>query len=288
VRSKTVIGFNVRDLPYEAVKDLFRRAGRPDLVTAGEDTEGFYMADFWDDPSELGTFRSELKGAGLSWFERIEHIYSDDELTGFPLLSVIVTTAERGDGGAAYGTEYDLSQACTACGAGAVQISPLRLAKSEAPRRGDIFQTHSYEVLVSQRLTDRLLAENVTGIEFRQAIAAVIDEPLPWFQLIPDRQLPPMHDSTKGIVRDAPCQVCGRGGYFYESYPTEIIYEWEKSYDPVPDFARTCELFGIGKLRQPLSETRFSHPRILVSPRVFKTLRSASTRGVLFDPVRFI
>lgn len=65
------------------------------------------------------------------------------------------------------GTIYDESSACPICGAGAKQLSPLRLKRSSIPR-ADMAMTIAKgdEIVVSDRFVEMVRRNNLKGIEF--------------------------------------------------------------------------------------------------------------------------
>jgi hypothetical protein len=62
-------------------------------------------------------------------------------------------------------TSYDLSEACTYCGDGRKQMSPLVLDLRKIPRSRDITSSYGAEWVVSQRLAELLMAHRMTGFE---------------------------------------------------------------------------------------------------------------------------
>ena len=246
-----------------------------------------YSAEFWQEEQGLQNLLSALTAEGVTWSQRREHVYSDDELMMAPLLAMSVTTAPRGYGGPSYGTEYDLSQACARCGSGAVQVSPLVLRSSQIPKTGSLFLTLDFDFLFGQRLKELLAAEDFRGLELRQARAAKSQNALPWFQLLPRATLPPMAAETKGIVRENPCPQCGRDGYFNDSEaPLEIVYRAEQiESDGLPDIVATYELFGYSALREVFTDSHFARPLVLIKPRVWAVLPRDAKKRLRFEPV---
>ena len=61
------------------------------------------------------------------------------------------------------GTEYDESTACPECGAGATQVSELRLDLRKVPHRTDFAETIAGEQIVSQRLAECLIDARLQG-----------------------------------------------------------------------------------------------------------------------------
>jgi hypothetical protein len=65
------------------------------------------------------------------------------------------------------GTIYDNSTACPECGAGAAQVSDLRLDLRKAPKSKDIARTIASEIIVSQRFAALLSDGDFKGFELR-------------------------------------------------------------------------------------------------------------------------
>jgi hypothetical protein len=61
------------------------------------------------------------------------------------------------------GTRYDDLQMCPFCGAGRVQVSPLRLRLTKAPKRAEIARSWGGEVIVSARVVRLLVDSHMTG-----------------------------------------------------------------------------------------------------------------------------
>lgn len=84
------------------------------------------------------------------------------------------------------GTEYDESQACPHCGAGAVQKSPLRLRLSSIPKKADFAVTIANEHIVSAKAAEVLKAAGVIGMRLDPVFNGIAaKEPMAnWFQLV--------------------------------------------------------------------------------------------------------
>jgi hypothetical protein len=64
------------------------------------------------------------------------------------------------------GTTYDETTGCPECGAGAAQTSDLWLDLRKAPKSRDLVATIADEVIVSQRLAERMIEAGLTGFRF--------------------------------------------------------------------------------------------------------------------------
>ena len=269
------------------IQELYRRVGRPNAVVE----RGRFCEFVFDNEADLIAFKAEAAGLGISDFlVRKEHIYTRRELLDSPLLQFLVRTSEKGYGVPYYGTKYDLSQACPRCGSGARQTSPLVLKRSDTPSRGDIFQTMDYEYLVSPALAQGLREARLSGLELRQAVAHTDNRPLPWYQIVSSRELPPMSGLTRGILRERPCPLCGRDGHFQSAFnPIEIAYDrGAVNVDELPDVIHTCECFGNGNLLEPFEESHIARPLLIVKPTVFQVFENHKVRRVEFVPVKVV
>ena len=96
--------------------------------------------------------------------------YTNLELSDADLLQLIITAQFHQDAcGEDFGTEYDDSGACSICGSGRVQSSPLRLDLSLAPSGVEIARTIALnEVIISQRFVDLMLRHRITGFHVRE------------------------------------------------------------------------------------------------------------------------
>lgn len=206
-----------------------------------------------------------------------------------PLVWLQATGQPRGLGGPTYGTTFDLSKGCLRCGTGSTQLSPLFLRPSDAPQRSSVWQTLDSEVLLAPDLKSAL--PGVTGVELRQALSSVNSHPLPWFQLIPLHELPPMAPTTIGIYQPdrsrlvAPCPRCHRDAYFTRMAYT-IRYELDLA--GVPDVSHTYEYFGRSGLAEPFTKSHFARPLLIVRRHVYERLIGSGATEMAAHPVEVI
>lgn len=116
---------------------------------------------------DIGEIDRKLREEGTCFFTSwsIRRTYSKSELHGARLFKLaIVRTFEPP--GEKCGTIYDESTACSLCGAGAQQVGPLLLPLSRIPRKRDIAQTISGEVIVSGRFRSVVEQQGVRGLAF--------------------------------------------------------------------------------------------------------------------------
>jgi hypothetical protein len=293
------ISFNEGKARYGFVRDLLGKAGCGEEGLAGPEQFlcGLFSRAFMESDPKLDSLRATLCDAGIRWLERREAVYTDAELRGFPFLVLTVDRKPIESGGVEYGTKYDLSGACPSCGTGAVQTSPLMLALLGLPPKALLSATCLGQILVASELAEVMKAAKLSGVELRQTRFYRNDEPLPWFQVISQHEMPKMGPATRGIVRDTSpgwgCPVCQRDMHCdMAEEPTAIAYDGcEVDPDKLPDFVHTWECFGRSVIKNDPERNLvqgFAQPRILVKPRVLDLFRKHKVRGARFQPVRVV
>jgi hypothetical protein len=214
------------------------------------------------------------------------------ELSAARLLHMFVWIHHSHEGHPRPGVTYDDSNACSSCGNGLRQLSPLVLANKEVPKSG-VLGSVDDEVLVHDSLASELEAAGLTG--FR--LGDVLDQQhqvLPWKQLMVDAAMPPMIAAARGLVRgragtEAPCARCRCDGWFDSvAEPFLPAYVGESLLD-IPDFARTAERFGTGNWAKAIHGKRsLASRRLIVRPAVYTFFRARKIRGVRFTPVTVV
>jgi hypothetical protein len=214
------------------------------------------------------------------------------ELSAARLLHMFVWIHHSHQGHPRRGVTYDESAACSSCGDGLRQMSPLVLANKEIPKSGMLGSVDD-EVLVFDSLAEEMESTALTGIQFRH----VVDEKgnqLPWRQLIIDQTMPPMIATARGLVRgrsgeEAPCRRCGCDGWFDAVAEPFVPAYVGESIVRIPDFARTAERFGTGHWAVPIHGKRsLASRRLIVRPAVYAFFKSRKVRGVRFTPVTVV
>ena len=124
-----------------------------------------------DDPrlAKIGDFQKAVhQETGGAFFHgwHISRKYTKAELGAAALLYLNKTPIFE-LAGEQCGTNYDESTACHKCGAGATQVSDLRLDLRKVPKGKDIARTIADEWIVSQRLAERMIDEKLTGFDLR-------------------------------------------------------------------------------------------------------------------------
>jgi hypothetical protein len=197
-------------------------------------------------------------------------------VSGDRLLRLLVRKGIDVTGGVSAGTPYSFEGACRTCGTGASQAGPLHLPRFKAPK-ADLFATLDSEILVTPRLADRL---RTAGVDSLGPVVAKDGRALPFEQLLPQGTLPPFGAETTGFVRERPCPVCRRDGYFgIPNVPLCLTYPSLPADLRDKDVLATFERFGNSRLRTPLRDSVFAAPVYVISGRVADVLSAAGVRS---------
>lgn len=309
MKRRILVNFNATCLGYEQLATVLDTLNcRKGLKEKGNILGNYYESWFDSEDPRLAGLRSGLEELGIRWSERIEHTYSDTELRRFPYLFLMIEREALEHHSPFYGTEYDMSAACSRCGTGAVQTSPLRIPLTGLPKKGLLCKGPSWEVLVGESLAEALGSAALRGVELRQARFYRNDQPLPWWQLISRFEMPRMHGSTLGITTSEtdhvtetgmviraipPCRECRKNGRFgSRKEPLEVVYsrrDLNIDIAALPDIAHTWECFGGSRLDPEDPKLNVvAKPNLLVSPRVFDVFRRLKAKQTTFAPVRFL
>lgn len=249
---------------------------------------------FEEDDGRLAALKELLARERVDWFERVDVSYSERELQSAPLLRMMVLSEPLEGGGCAYGTTFDLSTGCVACGAGAIQTSALMLATADAQFNGPIVAAGCDSVVVNEGVANALRNARVSGIELRQTRVSGTGDLLPLWQILPSYTMPRMSLRSRGIFRDVSpgcgCTVCKRDMYAERiAEPVQIVYDQESlEQGTLPDVAQTWECFSRSVITSDPArdlEKRIAHGLLLVRPRVRDVLREARATAVRCEPV---
>jgi hypothetical protein len=148
-----------------------------------------------DDPrfARIGELNRELTASTNRAFFygwRIKRQYTHEELAEAELMKLVVANTFE-PAGEECGTKYDESTACSKCGAGAPQVSDLRLDLRKVPKGKEIATTIADEWIVSQHLAERMTDVGLTGFELRPVRhnARYEDDPLDLHQVPTGREI---------------------------------------------------------------------------------------------------
>jgi hypothetical protein len=148
-----------------------------------------------------------------------------------------------------------------------------------------ICSTLDDEVLVDPALAAALRSGGL-GRCLGDVLEATTKLPLPVFQLRPEGELPPFTPSTQGVVRERPCPLCHRDGYFgIPHQPIILRYERLASDLAKFDLLSTYERFGNSRLREPFRKSVFAAPLYVASDSLTNILDAERVKGIELQPV---
>ena len=287
---KLLLSFNCRGLTWLATQRLFAAAGCADLLTHEPLPLGYCSVRIDGHDPRLSGLLARLEEKRITVSMKRDHVHTLEELMHAPLVWLCVTRAAVDDGGPMRGTQYDMSSACARCGTGATQASPLVIRSGKLPKANGahVCSTMDDDILVSRKLADTLQRHGVSGLNLREVLSTLKREPLGWWQILPDYEMPPLAPETRGIVREDPCPACDRDGYFHAGdIPVEMAYrKREVDIDHLPDCVRTYERFGNSRLKTPFAESHLAAPLLLFKPVVCEIFNAMGIKGVRFVPVK--
>lgn len=279
--------FNLESERWPEAQQFLNAISRPDLAAGPKETFGYTFV--FHSKDDLENFQSQAARFGFTddYSVRRDRHYTVRDLSEAPMLWVTVTLEPVGYGGPTYGTQYDISEACSVCGSGARQISPLILKAEDLPAKERVAATYDGEILFPEKVAKRLIDSGFDDKALGPVLASAGNRPLPWRQLCALAELPPMSAETKGIIREGVCPNCGRDGYFHDAEnPVEIRYD-AKDVDLIalPPVVGTWERFGNSRLLTPIEESHFAPPLVIIKQQIYQMLRGTGLRGLAFHPV---
>ncbi|MDI3286839.1 hypothetical protein [Polyangium sp. 15x6] len=246
----------------------------------------YVTLDFGD--SRRLTLQKLLFAYEVEWQEDRWDEYTDEEFEAAPLIVAIGTSEIFVFGGPRFGTDYDISTACPACGAGMRQTAAYVLDGSDAESMGKLRQFRAVstygEILVDERLAETLENAGLSGLSFRSVYAKQKDmrqTQLPWMQMWAPSTLPPMSSRSTGVERGKVCKSCGRSKYNQSTEePLRLAYH-ARDLVGAQDVNRMWERFGIARWNGDLKTAVVSQPDFLVTPKASFTSPQARKNAVV-------
>jgi hypothetical protein len=229
----------------------------------------------------------------VDWNAYHDDAYTEEELDSGRLLLMMGNGWNEIGGGVRFGTMYDLSDACPACGTGGKQTSPLFVDREDlrnlkGSRAGETY--HGRHLFVDERLAEELERIGATGLTLGEMYAEFREKrmvKLPWKQLLAARTLPPMSPSTTGLSRmEDACKVCSRNGYCgTNEEPLRVVYR-SSDIREVDDVNFSWENKWFADLKPDLRESLLSWPWLLVTPKVRRVITGAGVTCFDWLPIR--
>jgi hypothetical protein len=261
-----------------------------------------YGVWLWEGSKELEGLREAIAAEGLPSSKRREYVFTKSEIEGASLLRLTVKRAPLLGGGVEDGTRYDLSTGCPHCGTGSIQTSPLFVPKSAVRQTSGLRQTIFFDTVVSARLVDALVGEDMKGVRLGEVLSARTGEALPLRQLFTTEELPPWSAETIGGDQgDKACRVCNRDGYF-DSGDSPLLIAYDHSQvnpEALPDVIRSWEHFAyswaseerLRELGYPVAKAlpiRLANPLLICKQRLRRFLTDYRVPGLRFEPVKVL
>ncbi|MDI1448739.1 hypothetical protein [Polyangium sp. 6x1] len=244
-----------------------------------------------DDPRLL-TLQKLLLAYKVQWSEDRWDEYTDEEYEAARLIVVQALADNHVVGGPRFYTEYDLSNACPACGAGMRQTGAYMLdgAGPTMVGLGRFRAVSSYsEIIVDQPLAETLARANLSGLSLRTVYGIQPDEvpdELIWKQMWAAHTLPPLSPRSTGIHFDSACKTCKRGKIDTTS-PERFTYR-ARDLEGAQDVNRMWEHFGYVRWNGDLKTAVVWQPYFVVSPKVWRIFKDAGVTGFKWLPIRVV
>lgn len=173
---------------------------------------------------------------------------------------------------------YDLASPdyCHLCGAGLKQVNPFRLGANQPKSKKSSFFAPGWvfdEVFVTTEVQQIFRQSGVTGVEYLAPLRTGTQQP---FDKL--RQLVVMNQLQNALVNHpvfepTTCDKCDQ--LIHRASRRAKIFN-QSAFVNAPDFVRTSEWFGNGKISQQ---------SILVSRKVYDLIQAEKWRGIRMQPV---
>lgn len=188
-------------------------------------------------------------------------------------------------GGPHYGTAYNLEKACPSCGTGATPIGP-RYLKMKQFSKQPVFQTLDGEIIFSSKVAESL---GSTGSSFLADVRdASSQQPLPFYELRYEAELPPFSTNTTGFEKERACERCHRDGHFeIPNIPLRVVYPRLHDELKSKNVLATFERFGNSRRRTPIEDSVYARPLFIVSDRLAATIEEMELPGIVLEYIQF-
>lgn len=227
----------------------------------------------------------------MTWFERLEIEYSEQELESFELLTLhIIGTA--GQGNNTFTNVYEIDQVCKICGR--VEYNQVRnltldlLAVEVDPYEVGYFQhdfceTDFHETVVSEKVKILLEEHSVPGTALRVVEHISPDVPIfkPYYQLLVEPQIGPLVEPSR-VQRLDRCEACKQHKQvLLDAWPgtKESEFYFPKSTYSGEWIMKTMDRFG----RLP----NFSS-KLIISQQLYRLLKDHHVTGFWVQPAHLI
>ena len=282
MRATVVVWFAARGAPWNRVRPILERAGLGDALGRGPTSAGYGGELAADSPALLELRDGVARAFGETLVETRFERFTDGELRAALLLHLEVALEPRESK-----TLYDFGVGCPTCGAGAAQLSPMRVNPSEIRTKGKLFRTLTAETALAEDAALTAVAAGITGFSLGHVVSATTGARLPWLQLRVDRELPRLA-AAADVRREEICGRCRRSGWFGpERRPLTLVYDLrDLDLDDVPDISLTWERWGYGSGMETMRHHPvLAQPAIVCKPLVYDLFKRLRVKNARFRPV---
>lgn len=202
-----------------------------------------------------------------------------------------------GESGETCNTSYDLKNACTKCGTGAVLSGNLRVRVPNNIKK-DLFETLDGDYLISENLYQNLILQGCKLGSLKKVLNKSGSE-LPFLHINPTLHLPKALKKP-GLVTENQCPVCKQNGYFSRveignpamNIPT-IVFAMELTYQQADidslgavDIINTWERTGLSNLHPGGKYIiRYARPLLIVSDKVRSVFEANNLSNIEFEEI---
>jgi hypothetical protein len=189
-------------------------------------------------------------------------------------------------------TEYEFTNACQVCGTGAELNGPLRV-KGISKTKRDFFETLNGDCIISKSLYNEVVKE-IPAFRLEPAVDTK-GHPLEFFHFYSKYNLPKSKDTSTGFVREEPCPVCNRNGYYNDvtigwpttAKPLDFKYD-NNDFINLSDAAilKTWECSGrSNKTNYGNNVIRYARPWIIVREDLKKVFDKEKIKNLYYEQI---
>ncbi|QNF34424.1 hypothetical protein HUW51_17465 [Adhaeribacter swui] len=198
-----------------------------------------------------------------------------------------------GQSGEQCGTEYDFTNACEICGTG-VELKGNLKVKGISKTKRDYFETINGDCIISKRLKE-VICQEISNFEVVQVVD-IINQPQEFYHLYTRLSLPKSKETSAGFVRENPCSVCNRNGYFNDATigsptiikPLELRYNYQ-DFKNSPDSVvlKTWECVGQSNRKNYGNNViRYARPWIIVREDLKNIFDKERIKNLHFEQIK--
>jgi hypothetical protein len=293
MKTEVNINFDASDIPGGAQGVLAAIGCSPDAATI-KDIPILKRLDVWiqldDTDDRVAKLLALLEQYETSYLLGRNDVFTEEESQNARLLRMSRDVNVNIFSGPRLGTKYDMVEACTVCGTGARQISPLYVNVDDFSkiRKHRAIGSYYRDILVDGGIAKKLIDDRVSGISFGEVYAHQKNKKRDLVareQVIVSHTMPPLSPKSTVVNRDDMCPCCRRGGLNSTmGVPFRLAYRAQDLTD-IQDFNLSWEWFGPYAFGGHVDQALFASPEVLVTPKVMNIFRDAGVKTFSWTPV---